>query len=204
MKYPIRIKNAVGVNHVRNDTILLAEEAGDNLPGRALDLGCGNGYVGIFLAKNGWQVDTVDISRRALALTRHNAKLNEVDIRVFHSNLFSAVQGTYDVIAFNPPVRADETDFSRQLTSTLRWFGYLTDLLMRINQLFWKRSRMDFLVKVARMAQPYLSMNGKLILVISPLEERELPGLVEGLIIDHRVTVKSISVNVVTFYYASY
>ncbi|SNT63294.1 Methyltransferase domain-containing protein [Asanoa hainanensis] len=45
---------------------VLVAEAGDLPPGRALDVGCGEGADARWLADRGWQVTAVDISRTAL------------------------------------------------------------------------------------------------------------------------------------------
>lgn len=45
----------------------LAREAGDLVPGTALDAGCGAGAEALWLAARGWQVTAVDISSEALA-----------------------------------------------------------------------------------------------------------------------------------------
>ncbi|WP_422772701.1 class I SAM-dependent methyltransferase [Plantactinospora sp. WMMC1484] len=45
--------------------VLVAEVSGLP-PGRALDVGCGEGADALWLARNGWQVTAVDISRTAL------------------------------------------------------------------------------------------------------------------------------------------
>ncbi|WP_424532979.1 class I SAM-dependent methyltransferase [Sphaerisporangium viridialbum] len=47
------------------NTVLVHEVTGME-PGRALDLGCGEGADAIWLARQGWQVTAVDISRVAL------------------------------------------------------------------------------------------------------------------------------------------
>jgi len=177
----IRIENGLGVCGVRGDTRLLAALAGQVSPGRALDLGTGSGYVGIYLARLGWQVDAVDISPRALAEARHNADLNRVSMNIYGSDLLSAASGRYDVIACNPPMRPDETEASRVLTSTLRRAGPLANLLLRLTQPFLERKRLQFLATIARQAEQHLAPGGRLLLVISPLEARELPSLVPGL-----------------------
>lgn len=186
MNAPIRIEDATGVCGVRDDTRLLAEMAhtargAASAPGRGLDLGTGSGYVGVYLAQRGWQVDAVDVSPRALALAARNAARNNVQLRLYESNLFSAVQGPYDVIAFNPPMRADETEGSRTLTSTLRRVGFLANLLMRLTQPVLERKRLPFLAEIARDARPHLAAGGCLLLVISPLEAQELPRMTPGL-----------------------
>jgi SAM-dependent methyltransferase len=49
-----------------NPNGVLVTEATDLPPGRALDVGCGEGADAIWLASRGWQVTAVDISRIAL------------------------------------------------------------------------------------------------------------------------------------------
>jgi len=203
----IRIEDSLGVCGVREDTRLLAEVAHQTLgtscrPARALDMGTGSGYVGIYLALRGWLVDATDVSARALALARHNAELNGVAIQLFESNLFSAARGPYDVIAFNPPMRADETEGSRVITASLRRVGVLANLLMRVTQPVLERKRLGFLAQVARDARPYLTTCGRLLLVISPLEGAELPKLVPGLSVAVSRPVESIpGLSVVAFEY---
>ena len=46
--------------------VRLAEVAEPMTPGRALDLGCGEGGDAVWLAEHGWQVTAVDISQTAL------------------------------------------------------------------------------------------------------------------------------------------
>jgi methylase of polypeptide subunit release factors len=94
---PLRIHDGMGVCGVRNDTRVLAEAAAANPgPGRALDLGTGTGYVGLYLAQRGWQVDAVDVSPRAVELAQANAERNGLaarsspgGVRVYRSNLFN-------------------------------------------------------------------------------------------------------------------
>jgi 16S rRNA G1207 methylase RsmC len=203
-RHTLYIENALGVCSVRADTRLLAEVAAAAPPGRGLDLGTGSGYVGIYLAQRGWQVDAVDVSPRALELARHNAELNGVTLRVFHSDLFSAVQGPYDVIACNPPMRGDETEGSRLLTATLRRIGLLANLLLRLTRPVLERKRLGFLTQIARDARGHLAPGGRLILVISPLEESELPRLVPGLTRRASRAVGTIpGLNVATFTFAA-
>lgn len=199
----IRIEDAVGVCCVREDTRVLAEEACCGSTGRlrrALDLGTGSGYVAIYLAQCGWQADAVDVSHRALETARRNAALNDVVLRIYPSDLFSAVQGSYDVIACNPPMRADETESSRLITATLRRIGPLANLLMRVTQPVLERKRLGFLAQLARQAREHLAPGGRLLLVISPLEEVELPRRAPGLRVQASRSVASIpGLNVVTF-----
>jgi methylase of polypeptide subunit release factors len=205
----MRIEDGLGVCGVRDDTRLLAETAHSIMgrgcnPCRALDLGTGSGYVAIYLSLKGWQVDAVDISPRALALTRRNADLNGVAPRIYQSNLYSEVYGQYDVIACNPPMRSDETESSRLLTATLRRVEPLANALMRITQPVLQRKRLDFLADIAGGAGSHLAADGRLCLVISPAEAVELPARVPGLVHVESRTVGSIpGLEIAVFGFAS-
>src|SRR4051794_8575714 len=53
---------------------LVAEVAGLT-PGRALDVGCGEGADAIWLAQNGWTVTAIDVSDVAIIRAREAAEL---------------------------------------------------------------------------------------------------------------------------------
>ncbi len=75
-----------------------------------LDMGCGSGVLGLTLASErpGWQVTLADVSPDALSLAEENATALEVKNAAFlHSDLFSAVSGTFDGIVANLPYVPD-------------------------------------------------------------------------------------------------
>ena len=72
-----------------------------------LDLGCGYGPLGISLAKvQGVKPTMVDINNRAIDLAKQNAQKNGVEADIFQSNIYEKVNGTFDYIISNPPIRA--------------------------------------------------------------------------------------------------
>ena len=72
-----------------------------------LDVGCGYGPLGLSLAKAyGVQATMVDINNRALDLARQNAERNKVEATIFQSNIYEQVEGKFDHIISNPPIRA--------------------------------------------------------------------------------------------------
>ncbi len=82
-----------------------------------LDLGCGIGPLAIYFAKNGArQVSACDIFEKHLEFTRNNAKLNEVDIEIFYSDLFSNVKEKYDVIC------CDVSGVDKRVAEMTGWF----------------------------------------------------------------------------------
>lgn len=74
--------------------------------GNILDVGCGYGVIGIYFAKIGFDVDMIDINKRALHLSEMNAKENKVYCNIFESDIYSNVNDKYDYIITNPPIRA--------------------------------------------------------------------------------------------------
>lgn len=79
------------------------------LYGRILDLGCGWGPVGVILGKKSPDAEIVmtDVNERALELSKKNLAANGVkNASVFSSDGFASVEGKFDAIVTNPPIRA--------------------------------------------------------------------------------------------------
>ena len=78
------------------------------LSGRVLDLGCGWGAVGVALGKRYPKLDIVmtDINSRAVELAKRNLAANGVKAEVCQGDGFAAVEGYFDAIVTNPPIRA--------------------------------------------------------------------------------------------------
>jgi len=73
---------------------------------RALDLGCGGGYLALRLALHATAVRATDVSRRALRYASLNAALNGLDprVRFAASDRFSGLAGeSFDLITGNLP-----------------------------------------------------------------------------------------------------
>jgi chemotaxis protein methyltransferase CheR len=71
-------------------------------PGRALDLGCGEGADAVWLARRGWQVDAVDVSPTALARAAQHAEEAEVAQQIaFHRIDLAAdfPEGRFDLVS---------------------------------------------------------------------------------------------------------
>ena len=86
-------------------TRTLLENLSD-IKGRVLDIGCGYGPIGIYIAKKyDVTVDMTDVNQRSLSLAKENAKLNGVTVTTFYSDLYDSLHGKYDFIVTNPPIR---------------------------------------------------------------------------------------------------
>lgn len=72
-----------------------------------LDVGCGYGFLSIVLAKElNISGVGVDVNLRALDLAKSNASLNQVSVSFKESNIYENVEGKFDLIITNPPIRA--------------------------------------------------------------------------------------------------
>lgn len=74
-----------------------------------LDVGCGYGTLSLSLASvfDNISCTLVDVNNRAIELAKQNAnKFKLQNIEVFHSSCYENVEGMFDVIISNPPIRA--------------------------------------------------------------------------------------------------
>jgi SAM-dependent methyltransferase len=82
--------------------VRLAELASTLTPGRALDLGCGEGGDAMWLAEHGWNVVAVDISETALQRAAADAGARGLDGRIEfqqHDMSESFPVGTFDLVS---------------------------------------------------------------------------------------------------------
>lgn len=99
-------------NRVDVGSEVLMEAAGkaDFPDGNILDVGCGYGPIGLYLASAfpNRKIEMVDINERALDLAKENAKLNDIsNVKIYKSSIFEQVEDTkYGAIISNPPIRA--------------------------------------------------------------------------------------------------
>ncbi|MFP5297565.1 MAG: SAM-dependent methyltransferase [Actinomycetota bacterium] len=81
---------------------VLVEEIADLRPGKALDLGCGEGADAIWLARRGWQVTAVDVSRvaldRAVAAAQEAGVEGQIEWQL-HDLAKTFPEGAYDLVS---------------------------------------------------------------------------------------------------------
>ena len=75
-------------------------ENGHLPPGRAIDLGCGEGSNAIYLAKLGFDVIGVDFSPTALKRARANTRAAGVEVKFFEDDLTNLqhISGSFDLL----------------------------------------------------------------------------------------------------------
>jgi len=106
-----------------------------NIKGDVLDFGCGYGPIGIYIKSNTESnVDMIDINERALNLARCNAKINNVDVNIFESNIYSNVTKKYDYIITNPPIRVGKKILYEILIGAKEYLKETGHLIFVINK----------------------------------------------------------------------
>jgi SAM-dependent methyltransferase len=125
---------------------LLQRVVASRSPGRALDIGCGDGMCSIYLARAGYSVTSLDFSQGAIEMTSSAAAAAGVHLNTVRSNVLSwPVAETYDLILDSCclHVRAFRNgDRPRYKQQILRWLAADGDYVLihfdRMHLLDWR------------------------------------------------------------------
>ena len=108
---------------------VLVAEITDEPPGRALDVGCGEGADAVWLALRGWRVTALDVSQVALERARKAAHDAGADVEWVHAGLLEAPIGTerFDLVNAQYPalLRTPAHDAERALLAAVAPGGTL-------------------------------------------------------------------------------
>jgi SAM-dependent methyltransferase len=112
----------------RPNGALVAEVAGLR-PGRALDVGCGEGADVVWLAQQGWDVTGLDVSQVALDRAAMHARQAGASVRWVHADLVQAQlpAGAFDLVSAQYPalLRTPRDDAERALLAAVAPGGTL-------------------------------------------------------------------------------
>lgn len=107
----------------------LVAEVGALAPGRALDVGCGEGADALWLASRGWDVTALDVSSVALARAAGQAAQRSVEVNWLHSGLVEAdlPAGGFDLVSAQYPalLRTPDNAAERALLNAVAPGGIL-------------------------------------------------------------------------------
>ncbi|MBQ7488138.1 MAG: class I SAM-dependent methyltransferase [Clostridia bacterium] len=94
--------------HIDPGSDLLCKSLPEDLSGRVLDMGAGWGAMSVMILAEHPDVEMTmaEINERALALAERNIRQNGMTAKAVLSDGFAAVDGLFDAIVTNPPIRA--------------------------------------------------------------------------------------------------
>lgn len=108
---------------------VLADVAANLTPGRALDLGCGEGGDVLWLAARGWQATGIDISPTAIDRAESRARSEGLDAaRFLVGDLSVLPDGPFDLVTasfLQSPVELARTDILRRASALVARGGHL-------------------------------------------------------------------------------
>jgi len=113
-RYSLKLKTADGVFSKRGvdfgSDLLIKTVAFESPPESLLDIGCGYGVIGISLSKI-FECRAVlcDINERAVQIAKENAAGTKAE--VLQSDGLENIEGKFDMIVTNPPIRAGKDIF---------------------------------------------------------------------------------------------
>jgi release factor glutamine methyltransferase len=98
---PPEVQPITRMSHLLGEAVLAEVRETD----RVLDMGTGSGVNAILAASVAREVVAVDVNPVAVRAARANAERNGVTVDVRESDVFSAVDGTFDLVVVDPPFR---------------------------------------------------------------------------------------------------
>lgn len=130
----------------------------ENLPalgGRALDLGCGWGPVGLTLAKKypALEVVMTDVNARAVELSRKNLARNGARAEVIQGDAFENVTGTFETIITNPPIRAGKAAIYAMFADARNYLSAAGELYIVIRKQQGAPSALKYLREIYAFAE---------------------------------------------------
>ena len=97
--------------HVDPGSALLCRSLPDDLSGDVLDMGCGWGAMTVMTlaAHPNVTMTMADVNERALSLAVRNVEKNHMSAKTVLSDGFSNIDGDFDAVITNPPIRAGKS-----------------------------------------------------------------------------------------------
>lgn len=137
---------------------------------RILDIGTGSGAIALALKANipNSIITACDISKKALEVAYKNAICNNLDITFIQSDIFSNVEGMFDIIVSNPPYIASPSEVDEIV---LKNEPHLA--------LFASNDGLYFYEEILKLANKYLNNSNMIIFEIPENKDDKLIDLVK-------------------------
>ena len=147
-----------------------------------LDLGCGSGAIGLTIKKlcqEKVDVTLVDISSKALEITKKNALNLQLSVTIKQSDWFQNINEKFDIIISNPPYIAQEEEI---------------EPIVKENEphlaLYGGKDGLDCYKKIFQQAPNYVTSNYLLAFEIGQYQKEALTNLAKYYFKDATITIK--------------
>ena len=183
LQYIINKQNFYGLDFYVDESVLIPRYDTENIVDRivkdckenkclsVLDLCTGSGCIAVSLKKSGFErVYAADVSDKALAVAKHNAKLNNADIIFLQSDLYENFpkEIRFDIIVSNPPYIS--TDKIAELETQVKDFEPKLAL-------DGGKDGLDFYKKILKLSKDFINKSGRLYLEIGYDQAKEVVDL---------------------------
>ncbi len=175
--YKIKVDERALIPRPETEELVMLAVGAAEEGNHVLDLCTGSGAIAIAAYKElknagrPVRVTAVDISADALALAKENAEANEAEILFIQSDLFSRIQGRFDLIVSNPPY------IPSAVIDTLQ--REVKDFEPRL-ALDGGADGLDIYRKIASEAPKYLTRGGTLIMEVGEGQAADVVKLFKG------------------------
>ncbi len=199
LQYIINKQNFYGLDFYVDESVLIPRYDTENIVDRivkdckenkclsVLDLCTGSGCIAVSLKKSGFErVYAADVSDKALAVAKYNAKLNDADIIFLQGDLYENFpkEIRFDIIVSNPPYIS--TDEIARLEKQVRDFEPKLAL-------DGGRDGLDFYKKIINLSKDFLNNKGRLYLEIGYDQSKDVVDLAKKEGYDNIVIIKDLS-----------
>ncbi len=148
--------NNSSIYEPNEDSYLIGNELKKFKNLKVLDMGSGSGYLAKISLENNCDVLAADINKKSVELCKKEG------IKAIQSNLFSKINGKFDLIVFNPPYLPEDKlePKDSQLITTGGKQGH------------------ELIEKFLKQSKDYLNNNGKILLLYSSLSG-DIPKIIK-------------------------
>ncbi len=178
MGLPFKVREGVLIPRMDTEAVVMEALKVIEHKDSILDLCCGSGIIGISLGKcsmsegKNIKITAVDISDKAIDLTKENSKLNGIKVDTLKGDLFSGLKNKkYNVIVSNPPY------IKREIIPTLDIEVREHDPILALDG---GESGLEFYDKIVQKASSHLKKGGHLIFEIGHDQGIEVAELIKN------------------------
>lgn len=158
-----------------NITTFQLAEIASNYKREFLELGTGSGYITIYLINKGLKGIATEISDKAIECSNNNFNIFNIQLKTIKSDLYSNVEGKYNLIVFNPPTGGNESEFDRKVKNFFRTKLPFIYLLLEKPYFYLNRNKIaKFMINLINETKDHLNPNGVLLVSIPKLDFKYL------------------------------